>query len=139
MLLSPVNSSKRQAPAQSLSIALISCEPSPRLLRPWLQLRNVGEPRICTDSSRLPYTHILYMVRHMKTTLNIDDQVMARLRREAARQKTTMSDLVETALRGLFARRPAAEVLPPLPRFNAGRSRVDVADREALYLLMDER
>ena len=42
------------------------------------------------------------MVFHMKTTLNIDGTVMARLRREAARQGRTMSDLVETALRGLF-------------------------------------
>ena len=40
----------------------------------------------------------------MKTTLNIDDTVMAQLKREAARQKRTMSDLVETALRNLFQR-----------------------------------
>ena len=42
------------------------------------------------------------MVYHMKTTLNIDDTVMARLKQEAARQERTMSDLVETALRMLF-------------------------------------
>jgi hypothetical protein len=35
----------------------------------------------------------------MKTTLNIDDKVMADLKREAARQGRTMSELVETALR----------------------------------------
>ena len=35
----------------------------------------------------------------MKTTLNIDDTVMAELKREAARQGRTMSELVETALR----------------------------------------
>ncbi|MFN8718824.1 MAG: ribbon-helix-helix protein, CopG family, partial [Gemmatimonadaceae bacterium] len=35
----------------------------------------------------------------MKTTLNIDDTVMDRLRRESARTGRTMSELVETALR----------------------------------------
>lgn len=78
-------------------------------------------------------------IPYMKTTFNVNDQVMARLRREAARQGRTMPELVETALRGLFTRRPAAEVLPPLPRFNAGCARVDVADCDALYSVMDER
>jgi hypothetical protein len=35
----------------------------------------------------------------MKTTLNIDATVMAELKREAARQGRTMSEVVETALR----------------------------------------
>ena len=39
---------------------------------------------------------------HMKTALNIDDTVMAELKREAARQGCTMSELVETALRLLL-------------------------------------
>jgi hypothetical protein len=38
----------------------------------------------------------------MKTTLNIDNTVMARLRREAARQNRTISELVEAALRLFF-------------------------------------
>jgi predicted transcriptional regulator len=37
----------------------------------------------------------------MKTTLNIDDTVMKRLREEAARTGRTMSELVESALRQL--------------------------------------
>ena len=40
----------------------------------------------------------------MKTTLNIDDTVMQRLREEAARRGTTMSALVEAALRSVLAR-----------------------------------
>ena len=39
------------------------------------------------------------MVSHMKTTLNLDDTVMAQLKREAARQGRTMSELVEMAAR----------------------------------------
>jgi len=78
------------------------------------------------------------MVSHMKTTLNIDDRVMERLRTEAARQGKTMSELVETALRRLFQPGVEPEDLPPLPAFEAGRPRVDPANREALYSLMEE-
>jgi hypothetical protein len=79
------------------------------------------------------------MFIHMKTTLSIDDTVMIQLKREAARQGRTMSELVETALRLLFhARRPAAE-LPNLPTMRSGGARVDVADREALYQAMEGR
>ena len=87
----------------------------------------------------LPYSHILRMVIHMKTTLNIDDQVMKQLRREAARLDTTMSELVETALRRLLTPQNATKPLPPLPVFHAGRTLVDVANRDALYDLMDGR
>lgn len=75
----------------------------------------------------------------MVTTLNVDDHVMERLRQEAARRGTTMSELVETALRRLLSRKPPIEALPPLPTFNAGQPAVDVANRDALYSRMDER
>ena len=87
----------------------------------------------------LPCNHISHMVIHMKTTLNIDDQVMKRLRREAARLDTTMSELVETALRRLLTPQHTAVALPPLPTFNAGRTLVDIANRDALHDLMDGR
>jgi plasmid stability protein len=76
---------------------------------------------------------------HMKTTLNIDDGVMAMLKREAARQGRTMSELVETALRNLFQSRRKREALPPLPTFRSGGALVDIADREALYHAMEGR
>lgn len=79
------------------------------------------------------------MVFHMKTTLNIDDTVMAALRREAARTGRTMSELVETALRQLLQRSRTAPTLPPLPSFDSGGARVDVADRDALYRAMEDR
>ncbi len=73
----------------------------------------------------------------MKTTLNIDDTVMQRLRREAARTGRTMSELVESALRQSL--RPSRDTvdLEPLPIFDSGGALVDVADREALYRAMD--
>lgn len=78
------------------------------------------------------------MVSHMKTTLNIDDRVMAELKREAARQGRTMSELVETALRLLLRARRRQEALPPLPAFQSGGTLVDIANREALYHAMEE-
>jgi len=79
------------------------------------------------------------MVCHMKTTLNIDDTVMAQLKREAVRQGRTMSELVETALRLLFQSRKSRRKLPRLPTFKSGGAMVDVADREALYQAMEGR
>lgn len=75
----------------------------------------------------------------MKTTLNIDDTVMERLKREAARQGRTMSELVESALRLLFQMRKRRPELPSLPTFSSGGALVDVADREALYGAMEGR
>jgi hypothetical protein len=77
------------------------------------------------------------MVCHMKTTLVIDDMVMAQLKEEAARQGRTMSDLVEMALRLLLQPAAGRGALPPLPTFQGGRELVEVADREALYRVMD--
>lgn len=79
------------------------------------------------------------MVFHMKTTLNIDESVMAQLKREAARQRRTMSELVETALRLLFQTQKTRRPLPPLPSFKSGGHLVDIADRDALYQAMEGR
>ena len=79
------------------------------------------------------------MVFHMKTTLQIDDQIMVRLKQEAARQNKTMSELVETALRRLLRHTKVKQPLPDLPSFDGGRPRVDVNDREALYQVMEGR
>jgi Ribbon-helix-helix protein, copG family len=86
----------------------------------------------------LIYNHIYDMVSHMKTTLNIDDSVMAQLKREAARQGRTMSELVEMALRMLLRTRKKKEAIPPLPTFRGG-ALVDVAGRDALYQAMEGR
>lgn len=79
------------------------------------------------------------MVSHMKTTLNIAEPVMKRLKEEAARRGTTMSALVESALRLFLGGRDrqALSDLPPLPTFESGGYLVDIDDREALYRAMD--
>lgn len=79
------------------------------------------------------------MVFRMKTTLIIPDPVMDRLREEAARRGCSMSEVVEEALRTMLDADPAADPDPsPLPAFDAGRPAVDIADREALYHVMED-
>jgi metal-responsive CopG/Arc/MetJ family transcriptional regulator len=75
----------------------------------------------------------------MKTTLNIDDKVMANLKREAARQGRTVSELVESALRLLLRSHRKRHKIAPLPTFRSGGVLVDIADRDALYQAMAGR
>ena len=69
----------------------------------------------------------------MKTTLNLDDRVMAELKREAARQQRTLSEMVEAAVRAFLRAQLSHPELVPLPSFAGGGTRVDIADRDALY------
>ena len=71
-------------------------------------------PRLAAPGAgALEPCHMYDMVLRMKTTLNIDDTVMAELKREAARQNRTMSELVETALRLLLASQRKRGESPP--------------------------
>lgn len=77
------------------------------------------------------------MIIHMRTTLIIPDHLMRQLKRRAARCGETLSSVVaEVVRRGLEAPRIDAD-LTPLPTHPMGRSRVDVADRDALYRAME--
>jgi hypothetical protein len=49
------------------------------------------------------------MVTHMKTTIEIADDLLARARRVAARERKTLRQLVEEALRQRLAQPKAAE------------------------------
>ena len=75
------------------------------------------------------------MVFHMKTTLVIDDDVMRRLKAQAALEGRTLSSLVEAYLRrGLRQDEDAARPTTPvrIPVFDMGAPRVDVGDRDAV-------
>ena len=73
----------------------------------------------------------------MKATFDLDDTVMADLKLEAARQGRSTSEIVEIALRLLLCSRPKRGALPELPTFHGGRELVDIADRHALYRVME--
>lgn len=82
------------------------------------------------------------MVFHMKTTLNIDDGVMRQLKAAAAQRQTTMSALVEAGLRRFLAEPAHNDLMQqphtPLPTWRSGGFRVDIADRDALYRVLEE-
>ena len=81
-------------------------------------------------------------VLKVQTTLETDESVLHRLREEAERRKTTMSDLANAMLRlGLAMPEPAGsdpKPLPSLPSWRSAGFRVDIANREALYQVLDE-
>lgn len=72
----------------------------------------------------------------MKTTLNISDQVMRKLKEKAARTGRTMSELVEAALRESLLQRKELRGKITLPSFNGGRAAVDVTNREFVSTLL---
>lgn len=91
------------------------------------------------SKNNLTYYHTYRMVIRMKTTLNIDDSVMTLLKQEAARRGSTMSELMESALRLLLQGEKRLQELPPLPSFKSDGAFIDIADRDALYQAMEGR
>jgi len=81
-------------------------------------------------------------VTHMKTTLEIDDRLLERAKRHASAHGTTLRAVVEEALRARLAPRPEAgaryRFTPPTVRGSRPPA-IDIADRNALYDLLDDR
>jgi len=80
----------------------------------------------------------------VKTTLNIDDEIMWRLQEEAARRRTTISALVEAGLRCVLVAPPAVTgeriaPLPPLPRWDSGGKLISIDDRDELYRALEAK
>ena len=76
----------------------------------------------------------------MKTTLNIDETLLRRLRETAAQRKTTMSAVVEADIRHIISEPAGAgsmETLARLPKWRSGGFYVDVANREPLYGVLE--
>jgi plasmid stability protein len=78
----------------------------------------------------------------MRTTLNLDDELMRILKRRAAESGRTLTDMIEEAIREMLARpgraKPESEF-----RWVTARGRVrpgvDVADRDSLLEAMEGR
>ena len=77
----------------------------------------------------------------MRTTISLEDDLLAEAKQAAARSGRTVSQVVEDALREVFARRRAASEQPPL-RFHSVDGDgplpgVTVNSNAALFDLMD--
>ena len=78
----------------------------------------------------------------MKTTLDMDDDLMRRAKREAAANGVTLRSFVEEALRAKLLPTPARreQFKLALPIIEGRRApAVDIADRDALYDLMERQ
>jgi Arc/MetJ-type ribon-helix-helix transcriptional regulator len=76
----------------------------------------------------------------MRTSINLDDRLRARLKQLASQERATMSDLVNDAIRQLLRERsPLPAELPELPSFDGGGAAVDIANGDELYRLLDGR
>lgn len=75
----------------------------------------------------------------MRTTLVIDDALFRELKRRAAEQNRTLSDVTQDALRRGLAPGSSPRRRKPgrLVAFAMGRPRVDLADRNQLYDVLD--
>jgi hypothetical protein len=77
---------------------------------------------------------------HMRTTLIIDDALFRELKRRAAEQRRTLSEVTQDALRRGLAdqqTRTKPRRAIRLRSFALGRPRVDVADRSQLFDVLD--
>lgn len=76
---------------------------------------------------------------HVRATLVIDDALFRELKRRAVEQDRTLSDVTQDALRrGLAVGTPPRRQKPRrLVAFAMGRPRVDLADRNQLYDVLD--
>ena len=78
----------------------------------------------------------------MRTTLDIEDGLLRRARRQAATQGRTLTAVIEEALRALLGRpaRPARRFRLRLPTRRGTRlPEIDIANRDALYERLDGR
>lgn len=79
----------------------------------------------------------------MRTTINIDDELLKRAKASAAREGRTLTSVIEDSLRESLARRHSASARPPakLPTFRGDggvRPGVDLDDNSAVRAVLDE-
>jgi hypothetical protein len=77
----------------------------------------------------------------MKTTLNLDDALLQRAKSEASARGTTLTAVVEDALRRSLTEPPTPRQQFTLrfPMVSGGGAIVDPADRAALYDVLEGR
>ena len=85
----------------------------------------------------MPYITKGYPV---KTTLNLNDEVLRRCKRSAARDGITLTRFIEDALRAKLVPKAKPQFRLRLLTVHGNRApNVDVTDRDALYDVIDRR
>ena len=84
------------------------------------------------------------MLRHMRTTVRLDEELLERARKEAARRGVTLTALFEEGLQLVLRRpkKPSDQAHVSLPECRAGggiQPGVDLNDSAALLDRMEER
>ncbi len=80
------------------------------------------------------------MLKHMRTTLNIQDDLMKRVKKHASETGSTITEVVEEALRAAVAgQAPRRERYTLTWKPVAGRTLpgIDLSDRDSLYDAME--
>lgn len=76
---------------------------------------------------------------HMKTTLNLDDELLTQAKRQARERGTTLTAVVEAGLRAVLTERPKTGYRLRLTTVQGQAPPLaDPADRDALYAVLDE-
>lgn len=80
------------------------------------------------------------MMRRVRTTVNIDDELLRRARELALRDRRSLGDVVSDALRVLLAEPPHEQGPVRLPTYGGSglRAGVDLEDKDALADLLDD-
>ena len=81
------------------------------------------------------------MVRIMRTTVSISDELLTAAKRRARQQGRTLGALVDAALRRELAQPVTPHERPPVPVFRGGtgpRPGIDLRSNRALHEALDE-
>lgn len=78
------------------------------------------------------------MIFHMRTTLVIDDALFRELKKRAAEENRTLSEITQETLRRGLSRAPTRrKTRAKLPTFAMGKPAVDLAERDQLFDILD--
>jgi Arc/MetJ family transcription regulator len=80
------------------------------------------------------------MMRSVRTTVTIDDELLRQAKEAAARQNRRLGDVIDDALRVLLAERPTTASAVRLTRYGRGglQPGVDLEDKEAMADLLGD-
>jgi hypothetical protein len=81
------------------------------------------------------------MVRIIRTTVSISDELLLAAKRRARERGQTLGDVVDAALRRELAQPDRHRVAPPVPVFHGGtgpRTGIDLTSNRALHEALDD-